>query len=113
MSREECAALLRNLQLGLDGLQREVDDLLSSLPEVKTADLGRALASQKERLQGFAAEQSEEWERVFPPVRAAAAPCPCLEERHCEERGQRKSAHAAPAASRLGTAPQVAVPGRR
>ena len=114
MSREECAALLRNLQLGLDGLQKEVDDLLAKLPGVKTADLGRALAAQKERLQSFCSEQAEEWDRLLGEaglqVRRGRGSCPSS----VSIPGGETPTDAAPAAASrpLVTPLQGAAPGR-
>lgn len=60
MSREEVAAVLRNLQLSLDGLQREVEGAIRALPETRRADLPDALASVRRRLAKFGAEQMAE-----------------------------------------------------
>lgn len=40
MSREEVSACLRNLQLSLDGLQRELEGSIRALPETKRWELG-------------------------------------------------------------------------
>ncbi len=40
MSREEVSACLRNLQLSLDGLQRELEGSIRALPETKRWVLG-------------------------------------------------------------------------
>lgn len=53
MSREEVAALLRNLQLSLDGLQREVEGAIRALPQTRRDALPEALASVRCKLAAF------------------------------------------------------------
>ncbi|KAI7842450.1 hypothetical protein COHA_004089 [Chlorella ohadii] len=60
MSREEVSACLRNLQLSLDGLQRELEGSIRALPETKRDALPELLAGVRRRLARFMAEQLRE-----------------------------------------------------
>ncbi|PRW45378.1 hypothetical protein C2E21_6062 [Chlorella sorokiniana] len=60
MSREEVSACLRNLQLSLDGLQRELEGSIRALPETKRDALPELLAGVRRRLARFTAEQLRE-----------------------------------------------------
>ncbi|KAL4422300.1 hypothetical protein ABPG75_008497 [Micractinium tetrahymenae] len=56
MSREEVAAALRNLQLSLDGLQREVESAIRALPQTRREALPEALAGVRRKLAAFGRE---------------------------------------------------------
>ena len=62
MSREEVAAFLRNLQLSLDGLQRELEASIKALPDTKRDQLPQVLAGCRRRLARFDAEQLAEFD---------------------------------------------------
>jgi hypothetical protein len=59
----QVSAFLRNLQIALDGLQKQIDQSLNKLPETKRDDLPRFLAEQKRRFVHFHEEQLDEWRR--------------------------------------------------
>lgn len=63
MSREEVSAFLRNFQLQLITLHKQIDQGLQKLPEVKREDLPRFLAEQKLRFLRFQQEQMEDWDK--------------------------------------------------
>ena len=60
MSREELSAFLRNLQLSLDGLQREVEGAIRKVPDTKREALPDLLAGCRRSLARFGAEQLAE-----------------------------------------------------
>ncbi|KAI3424730.1 hypothetical protein D9Q98_008119 [Chlorella vulgaris] len=62
MSREELSAFLRNLQLSLDGLQREVEAACRQVPETKREALPELLAGCRRSLARFSVEQLAEFD---------------------------------------------------
>lgn len=62
MSREEVAAVLRNLQLSLDGVQRDLERAVRRLPETKRDELPTVLADARRKLARAHAEQLRELE---------------------------------------------------
>jgi hypothetical protein len=60
MSREEVTAFLRNLQLSLDGLQREVEGAIRRVPETRREALPSLLGACRRRLATVSAEQLAE-----------------------------------------------------
>ena len=63
MSREEVAAFVRNLQLSLDALQRQLEEGLKKLPTVERSELPAFLAKQKRAFVRFSTEQADEFDR--------------------------------------------------
>jgi hypothetical protein len=62
-SREEASALLRNLQLSLDALQRKIDDGVRGLDSVRRDELPGWLLEQRRLIEESFEEQLQEFDR--------------------------------------------------